>query len=104
MNYIAITEIRPLDFYPKFEYKEYNGKKLEELVLELGLIPTTPVQEPLKSFTTIKLTEETFKFIESVATIEVPMYGEKTYKINNISFNIYSEEEYETRFGKTGEY
>jgi|GEM_PF-5830556 len=101
MNYIAITEVKPIEFYTEKTNTEWDTQKIIDEIKMSGLQPIDSFkEEPLKCFTTIKLSEETFKFIDSVATICVPSFGEKEYKINDLKFTIYTEEEYEKRFGK----
>jgi len=100
MNYIAITEIREVLEYQ--EPKKYNSEEISKILSSLQMVPIdmnkSDVQIPV--YLQIKLSEETFKFIESVTTIEVPFFGEKEYKINDLKFQIYTEEEYEKRYGK----
>ena len=100
MNYIAITEVIEAPIY--VEPKKFTSEEISEMMANLMFTPIDSFkQEPLKAYTTIKMSEETFKFIESVATISVPFFGEKDYKINNVSFQIHTEEEYEKRYGKS---
>lgn len=93
MKYIAITEVSPV--YIK---TEANIKDLEEYVKNLSFIPLSfeKQSEPvLPNYMKIELSEETFQFINSVATIYHSRFGEKEYKINDLKFKIYTEDEYE---------
>ena len=56
-----------------------------------------------KTYVTIKMSDETFKFIEQVASVSFPIFGEKEYKINELKFRILTEEDYEQRYGKINE-
>lgn len=100
MNYIAITEIGEIPQYQ--EPKQYSSEEIPKIMAEALFRPIDMNKQdvPIPAYLQIKLSEETFKFIESVATIEVPVFGEKEYKINDLKFQIYTEEEYEKRYGK----
>lgn len=101
MNYIAITEVRPIEFYIEKTHTEWDTQKIIDEIKLYGLQPIDSFKkEPLKCYTNTRLSEETFKFIESIATIYSPSFGEKEYKINDLKFQIYTEEEYEKRYGK----
>lgn len=55
---------------------------------------------PFKPFMVIPMSDETYKFISSVANIYSTSFGEKEYEINKVKFKIFTEEEYELRYGK----
>jgi len=64
---------------------------IEEIMNEFcstGLNLFQPSYEPIEEYIEINVSDETFKFIESVATIEVECWGNKTYIINNLRFKI----------------
>ena len=93
MKYIAITETtKPFEKFDKVDYDIEELKK--EFQNQPYYIDTFKDYEPLPHYTSFEMSEETFKFVESVATIENYKFGEKKYKINNIEFQIVTEEEY----------
>ncbi len=100
MNYIAITEVRDIPEY--VEPRKYSSDEIAKIMAEAMFSPIdlNKQSDILPKFITIKITEETFKFIESVAIVSFPVFGEKEYKINDLKFTIHTEEEYEKRYGK----
>ena len=100
MNYILTTEVSPIPIYQ--EPKQFTS---DEMVTMITSIHLTPIdlnmfnKETMPCYISQKISEETFKFIESVATIEMKKFGEKTYKINNIEFTILTEKEHKNRYG-----
>jgi len=104
MNYIAITEVSTVPAYE--EPKEYTTKEWKEIFDKYyikGFDPIGSFKETVPNYMIIKLSDETYKFILNVATISVPFFGEKEYKINDLKFTICTEEDYEKRFGKFNE-
>lgn len=102
-NYIAVTEIenKPLHVKPK----ELTKEDLDNITL-LGSIFNSidPTPKPIfPQYMAISMSEETFKFIESISNVFIPIFGEKEYKINNLTFKIYTEEDHEKQFGKLQE-
>lgn len=106
MNYIAITEIIPV--YTTFDYESVNKMTGQQIMEEFdkamkncscSFVPINP-DPPLKNYMIIRLSEETFNFINSVAIVSSPLFGEKEYKINNITFRIFTEGDYEQKYGK----
>lgn len=72
-----------------------DTRTIEEIVNEIsstGLNLFQPSYEPIEEYIEINVSDETFKFIESVATIEVECWGNKTYIINNLRFKIAEKE------------
>jgi len=100
MKYIAVTEVSNKEVY--IEPKEFTTEELKKVLSSLQFMPIDIGSQSgsLKQFTTLELSQEVFDFINSVATITIPLFGEKEYKINNLSFKIYPREEYEKMFGK----
>lgn len=100
MKYIAVTEVSTREVY--VEPKEFTTEEFKKALSDLQFMPIDLGQQSnnLKQFTTLELSQETFDFINSVATISFPLFGEKEYKINDLSFKIYPKEEYEKMFGK----
>jgi len=100
MKYIAITEVLDREVY--IEPEKFNVEELKKELSKLKFIPINFDKQSnnLKQFTTLELSQETFDFINSVANTSIPLFGEKEYKINDLSFKIYPKEEYETMFGK----
>lgn len=93
-KYVAVTEVLTREVYI-----EPKSLPIEEFVKHLIFKPSkeSSTQKPFLSF---ELSQETFDFINSVANISVPLFGEKEYKINDLSFKIYPKEDYEKMFGK----
>lgn len=92
MKYIAITETtKPFE---KVDNLIYSEEEVLKALQRPYYIDTFKDYEPLPHYTTFEMSEETFKFVESVATIEHYRFGEKKYKINNIEFQILTKEEY----------
>ena len=88
-KYIAITEVKKAKLY--VEPIEFTKEEFEKVMEEMRFFPTSlwePVRDK-KSYEEIELSEETFNFIESVANISSPIFGEKEYKINDLTFKIY---------------
>lgn len=99
MKYIAITEV--ITRVPYVEPKVYSQEELLKIINEIKFIPLSfEKHEVQKSYLKVEMSEETFNFVKSVANIIVPIYGEKEYKINDLSFRIYEKEEYERVNGK----
>jgi len=99
MNYIAITEITPIPVYQ--EPKQYSSEEISQIMAQALIKPIDSFkQDVLPSYMIIKLSEETFNFINNVATMSFSDFGEKEYEINKLKFKIYTEEEYEKRYGK----
>lgn len=74
-----------IDLTPKDE-RPIN--EIMETFYKTGSHFFTPVCEPIEESIEIKVSDDTFKFIESVANIETEYYGDKTYVINNIKFKV----------------
>lgn len=47
-----------------------------------------PCPQYIDEYIEIQVSEDTIKFIENVANVEIGFYGDKTYEINNIKFKI----------------
>lgn len=90
MNYIAVTETRPIEHYVDKVFTEADLEKLKEEFYKTPLIFEKQEFPIFPNYTTINLSEETFKFIESIAIISTPIFGEKEYKINDLKFQIYT--------------
>jgi len=99
MKYYAITETAPIPIYiePKI-HSEDMYRIMDEM--KRGMYFDTVNPESLPQFMTIPMSEETYKFISSVANIYSTSFGEKEYEINKVKFKIFTEEEYELRYGK----
>jgi len=107
MKYYAITETVGIPIYqeiPNFDKmtsQEIFDKFDKEIKnFKCGNFSPIDPTPPFKPTMAISMSEETFKFIDSVATISSPSFGEKEYKINKVKFKIFTEEEYELRYGK----
>lgn len=98
MKYYAVTEVRK-EIVKSKEYSEDELKKIME-DFHKGVSSYNYIDPTIElpNFTSIPISEETFKFIESVAIISSPIFGEKEYKINDLKFSIYNEEEHKLRF------
>jgi len=99
MKYYAITETVEIPIY--IEPKQYNSDEISRIMTEALFLPIN--SDPLKSlpqYMTIIMSEETYKFISNVANIYSTSFGEKEYEINKTRFKIFTEEEYELRYGK----
>jgi len=96
-KYIAVTEVSNKEVYiePKALPLEKFVKNLIFTPIDLG--KQSNIQKPFLAF---ELSQEIFDFINSVATITVPLFGEKEYKINDLTFKIYPKEDYENIHGK----
>lgn len=100
MRYIAVTEVETKPLYVEpIELSKEEFDKIAQGFGQYNTFDSTP-RPILPQYMIIPMSEETFKFIANVATIYVPFFGEKEYKINNLTFKIYTEEEYEKQFGK----
>lgn len=101
MRYIVITETVEIPIYQ--ESKEYSKEEIKEALKKFNtgdiFSPIDP-NPPIKPFMVIPMSEETFKFISSVSKISCTTFGEKEYEINRVKFKIFTEEEYELRYGK----
>lgn len=72
-----------------------DTRTVEEILDEFnktGFQLFQPYYKPIDEYIEINVSDETFKFIESVATIEVNHWGDKTYIINNLRFKIAEKE------------
>lgn len=99
MKYYAITETGTIPIY--IEPKQYNRDEISRIMTGALFSPINfNPTESLPHFMTIPMSEETYKFISSVANIYSTSFGEKEYEINKVKFKIFTEEEYELRYGK----
>ena len=99
MKYYAITETVeiPIHIEPrKYDSDEISKIMSEDLFLQINSNPP----ELLPQYMTIPMSEETYKFISNVSNIYCTSFGEKEYEINKTRFKIFTEEEYELRYGK----
>lgn len=105
MKYYAITETIEIPIHQ--EPKEYSKEDIEEALKKFNtgdiFSPIDP-NPPIKPFMVIPMSEETFKFISSVANTYSTSFGEKEYEINKVRFKIFTEKEYELRYGKYDNY
>ncbi len=101
MNYIAITEVKEIPLH--IEPKEYSQEDFDKILSDMKKgfhLQSVDITPKIPAKMLIRLSEETFKFIDSVAIVSTPVFGEKEYKINDLKFTIHTEEEYEKRYGK----
>lgn len=102
MNYVAITEVRETPVYQ--EPKQYTSEDISKIMAEAIFQPIDSFKyQPISTYITIKISEETLKFIDMVATVSSEIFGEKEYKINKLKFRILTEEDYERIYGKLEE-
>jgi len=101
MKYYAITETvsTPIYIEPKVLSEEEYKQFLEDFYTTSSYSNIQSYPD-LPKYMTIPMSEETYKFISSVANIYSTSFGEKEYKINKVKFKIFTEEEYELRYGK----
>lgn len=103
MKYVFVTEVTPkqTNYTPEIDLNMSIEDKIKAFkLLELSPIDPTVSKEPFKAFTAMKISEETYKFIVNISNVVMKKFGEKEYKINDITFNLYSEKDYEEQFGK----
>lgn len=101
MKYYAITETVPIPIHidPKIHSEEGMYRIMDEM--KRGMYFQDSMVEPiLPQYMTIPMSEETYKFISNVSNIYSTSFGEKEYEINKVKFKIFTEEEYELRYGK----
>jgi len=99
-RYIAVTEVETKPLYVEpINFTQYEFDKIAQGLSRYNTFDPTP-KPVLPQYMSIPMSEETFKFIESVSNVFIPIFGEKEYKINNLKFKMYTKEEYEKQFGK----
>jgi len=103
VKYYAITETTNIPIYIK--PKQLSEEEIYSALYEMKQIRfNSSIPEPiLPQFMTIPMSEETYKFISNVSNIYSTSFGEKEYEINKVKFKIFTEEEYELRYGKLEE-
>nr|DAI89592.1 MAG TPA: hypothetical protein [Caudoviricetes sp.] len=101
VKYYAITETIPIQIHlePKTHSEEDMYRIMDEMKRGLYFDKVNP-EPPLPQYMTIPMSEETYKFICNVSNIYSTSFGEKEYEINKVKFKIFTEEEYELRYGK----
>lgn len=91
MKYTFITEVTPPPI--KFPTVEYSHEQIMNLLTQpMHIDSARTANASVPYYTSFEISEETFKFIESVSIIDNKFFGEKRYKINNIEFTILKEE------------
>ncbi len=101
MKYYAVTEASniPIHIEPR-QLSPEDIKNMMESMRKGTYFETINPEPILPKYMTIPMSEETYKFISSVANIYSTSFGEKEYEINKVKFQIFTEEEYELRYGK----
>lgn len=74
---------------------QHDTRTIEEIMSDIpkiGISFSSPQYEPIEEYIEINVSDETFKFIESVANIEFEFYEDRTYIINNLKFKLKQDE------------